>query len=108
VVVASLGELGERLFGAADPTAILHTGATQTIEREGAGYVLTIPMPNVEAARLSLLKRGDELYVEVGNVRREIALPRALAAQEPGTARLAAGRLRIPFAPPLAPPAPPT
>jgi arsenite/tail-anchored protein-transporting ATPase len=107
VGVAALGELGERLFGAADPTAVLHTGATQTIEREGDGYVLTIPMPNVEAQRLSLLKRGDELYVEVGNVRREIALPRALAAQEPGTARLAAGRLRIPFAPPPQSPAAP-
>jgi arsenite/tail-anchored protein-transporting ATPase len=86
VGVAALGELGERLFGAADPTAVLHTGATQTIEREGDGYVLTIPLPNVEAQRLTLLKRGDELYVEVGNVRREIALPRALAAQEPGVA----------------------
>jgi arsenite-transporting ATPase len=95
----ALAGLGRRVFGDRDPVAVLHEGPTQRIERDGEGYVLSIPMPNVEVERLSLLKRGDELYVEVGNVRREIALPRALAAQEPGTARIARGTLRIPFRP---------
>jgi arsenite/tail-anchored protein-transporting ATPase len=95
----ALDDLARRVFGDRDPAAVLHRGPTQRIEREGEGYVLSIPMPNVEVERLSLLKRGDELYVEVGNVRREIALPRALAAQEPGTARIAGGQLRIPFRP---------
>jgi arsenite-transporting ATPase len=98
----ALAELAEQVFGDRDPADVLHRGSTQRIEREGEGYVLSIPMPNVEVERLSLLKRGDELYVEVGNVRREIALPHALAAQEPGTARLAGGQLRIPFRPPPA------
>jgi arsenite-transporting ATPase len=54
-------------------------------------------MPNVEKDKLSLMKRGDALYVDVGNFRREIALPHVLAGLEPGTARMHAGALEIPF-----------
>jgi arsenite-transporting ATPase len=94
-----LADLGAHIFGAQDPTAVLHVGPTQEILREGEGYLLRIPMPNVEVERLGLIKRGDELYVDVGNVRREIALPAALAALEPATASVRGGMLEIPFVP---------
>jgi arsenite-transporting ATPase len=94
---AALVALAHQVFGDRDPTTVLHRGATQHIERQGDGYLLQIPMPNVEVTRLSLLKRGDELYVDVGNFRREITLPLTLAALEPGTARMRAGMLEIPF-----------
>lgn len=96
--VAALSALAQRLFGDVDPTLVLHTGATQSIERRGDVYVLCIPMPNVEIRKLSLVKRGDELYVDVGNFRREITLPMTLAALEPGVARVHGGNLEIPFA----------
>lgn len=99
----ALSAMAHSVFGHRDPTDILHRGATQRIERQENGYLLKIPMPNVEVGRLSLLKRGDELYVDVGNFRREITLPMTLAALEPGTARLRAGMLEIPFAPGAAP-----
>jgi len=95
--LSALAELSQQVFGDRDPTLVLHRGATQHIERQGDGYLLQIPMPNVEVTRLSLLKRGDELYVDVGNFRREITLPLTLAALEPGTARVHAGMLEIPF-----------
>ena len=95
----ALADLARCLFGDGDPTTILHRGPTQRIERQGEGYLLTIPMPNVELGRLSLLKRGDELYVDVGNVRREISLPSSLASLEPGTARMRSGMLEVPFVP---------
>ena len=95
--VAALAELAHQVFGDRDPTQVLHRGATQRIERQDDGYLLQIPMPNVEVGRLSLLKRGDELYVDVGNFRREITLPLTLAALEPGTARMHDGMLEIPF-----------
>lgn len=56
-------------------------------------------MPNVEVTRLSLTKRGDELYVDVGNFRRLIPLPVALAAMRPGAARFHEGQVEIPFRP---------
>lgn len=98
--IAALAALSHQVFGDRDPTLVLHRGATQRIERQGDGYLLQIPMPNVEVGRLSLLKRGDELYVDVGNFRREITLPLTLAALEPGTARVHAGMLEIPFTTP--------
>jgi arsenite-transporting ATPase len=98
--MAALGALARQVFGARDPTEVFHRGPTQKIERRGDGYVLHIPMPNVEVGKLSLMKRADELYVEVGNFRREITLPLTLAALEPGTARLRAGTLEVPFHPP--------
>jgi len=47
-----------------------------------------------------MAKKGDELYVEVGNIRREIALPRALASLEAAGARLRDGNLEITFSGP--------
>ena len=95
----ALARLAEGVFGGRDPTKVLHIGPSQRIERRGRGYVLRIPMPNVEVDRLELTKRGNELYVEVGTFRRELALPLALAALEPGVARIDAGMLEIPFHP---------
>ena len=54
---------------------MLHRGPTQVVEPDGAGYRMRIPLPNVEAQRLAMSKKGDELYVQIGNIRREIALP---------------------------------
>src|SRR5438105_4657005 len=77
--------------------AVLHVGPTLEVKKQGKGYLLRIPMPNVELDRLSLTKHADELYVDVGNFRRRIALPLALAGLEPGAARVHAGTLEIPF-----------
>jgi arsenite-transporting ATPase len=95
--VKALSNLGRHLFGQRDPTEVLHVGPTQEIERQESGYLLRIPMPHVEVDRLSLTKRGDELYVEVGNFRRAITLPLTLAALEPGVSRVHNGVLEIPF-----------
>ena len=97
VGIDALARLAEGVFADRDPTHVLHVGPSQRIERHEHGYVLRIPMPNVEVGRLELTKRGNELYVEVGTIRREVSLPLALAALEPGVARMRAGMLEIPF-----------
>lgn len=96
----ALDALAGQMFGDTDPTAIFYRGATQVIEQTPGGYRLRIPLPNVESGRLTMSKRGDELYVEVANIRREIALPRALAPLEAVGGRLADGYLEIRFAEP--------
>jgi arsenite-transporting ATPase len=101
VGIEALGRLAGGVFGDRDPTRVLHLGPSQRIERSGRGYVLRIPMPNVEVDRLELTKHGNELYVEVGTIRREVALPLALATMEPGVARIRAGILEIPFRAPI-------
>jgi len=99
----ALNGLAESLFGQRDPTLVLHRGPTQLIEPIDGGYRLRIPMPNVEAERLNMAKRGDELFVDVGNIRREIALPRVLAPLEASAATLRDGFLEIRFTPPAEP-----
>ena len=101
---AALGALAGQLFGERDPIDVLHRGPTQVVEPlDGGGYRMRIPMPNVEATRLNMAKKGDELYVDIGNIRREIALPRALASLDAAGARLTGGNLEIRFALPAKP-----
>jgi arsenite/tail-anchored protein-transporting ATPase len=97
VGLRALADLGTLLFGERDPTALLHVGPTMRVDPSDQGFVLRIPMPNVEVAKLALRKVGDELYIDVGNVRRELTLPLALVDLEPGTARMSEGALEIPF-----------
>jgi arsenite-transporting ATPase len=101
--VEALRLLATSVFGERDPSQVMHRGPTLRITREESGYVLTIPMPNVEVGRLSLVKRSDELYVEVGNFRRLIPLPATIAGLKPGAAHLREGSLEIPFADPVEP-----
>jgi arsenite-transporting ATPase len=54
-------------------------------------------LPFVDKATFNLLKKGDELIVEVGNVRRDIVLPRALAHLQPVGANLEKGKLTVKF-----------
>jgi arsenite-transporting ATPase len=97
VGVARLSKLARLVFGDRDPTDIMHHGLSQKIEAIDNGYVLRLPMPNVEVQRLDLTKRGDELFIDIGNFRREMALPLVLSDLEPGVARMQDGVLEIPF-----------
>ena len=85
------------IFEERDPLEVFHTGRTLEVERRGTEHVLRVPMPNVEISKLSLSKHGDELYVDVGNFRRGIALPAVLAALEPEVARVRDGALEVSF-----------
>ncbi|MBV9175345.1 MAG: ArsA family ATPase [Chloroflexi bacterium] len=97
VGLEALSALARQTFGDRDPAEVMHVGASQSIQRDGDTYVLRIPMPNVEVRKLDLTKRGDELYVDVGNFRREVALPLALSTFQPGVARVHDGVLEVPF-----------
>ena len=92
-----LSELARHLFGEHDPTRVMHVGPTQRIEPSNGGYVLKLPMPNAEIAKLSLTKQGDALFIDVANYRREITLSRALVPLELATARINTGTLEISF-----------
>jgi arsenite/tail-anchored protein-transporting ATPase len=95
--VPALSAFARELFSERDPTEVFHVGRTLEVERRGDEHVLRVPMPNVELDKLSLTKHGDELYVEVGNFRRGIALPAVLASLEPDVARVRDGALEVSF-----------
>jgi arsenite/tail-anchored protein-transporting ATPase len=92
-----LREFAAELFDDRDPTTVLHVGRTQEIVPSDDGYVLRLPMANLEIDKLSVTKHGDELTIDVGNFRRSVPLPAMLASMEPRLARLRAGSLEVTF-----------
>lgn len=101
--VEDLSRLGCTLFGAADPTQIFFRGATQELTKSGDEYVLRLPLPHVELNKVNMTKRGDQLFVEIGNFRRELILPLTLADREATRAVFKNGTLEVRFGPPQVP-----
>jgi arsenite-transporting ATPase len=99
VGLTALEALAKRLFGERDPGEVMFVGQTQTIEEEGRDFVLTLPLPHVELDKVKLKKRGDELFVSIGNFKRELLLPAVLAHREASGATFANGMLKVRFPP---------
>jgi arsenite-transporting ATPase len=99
VGVAGLAEHGAELFGGRDPAARLAEGPRLRFAREGASLRLELPLPGAESGAVEVAKRGGELFVRAGSLRRSVPLPRPLARAALGTARLAAGTLVVSFVP---------
>ena len=100
VGVQSLQELAASLFGDRDPGDIFFTGKAQTVEEEGEDFVLKLPLPQVELDKVRLTKRGDELFVSIGNFKRELLLPAVLAQRDASNATFVNGVLKVRFPPP--------
>lgn len=93
-----LRKMAESLFGDNDPTEVYFSGQVQTVRKQGQGYLFSLSLPFAEKEDLSLVKRGEELIITLGNFRRDIVLPRALAGLEVKKAWLEDGSLKVRFA----------
>jgi arsenite/tail-anchored protein-transporting ATPase len=95
---AMLDRLGDALFAADKPAALLHQGLAQEFGlEEGAGH-LRLAVPFADKGDVSLKKVGDELVVRVDGRKRTVVLPPALAALKPAGAALDGGALVVRFA----------
>jgi arsenite-transporting ATPase len=56
-----------------------------------------VRLPFLKKGKVSLLKRGDELAISIGNYRRDLVLPKALADLAVKRARLEEGHLVVRF-----------
>ncbi len=92
-----LDKMGQAIFGDEDPAKVFFKGKTQTIEQTDNGYLLKMPLPLATKDKLDLLQTGDELVVQVGDYKRNIILPRAVAILQVAGAKLDNGELRINF-----------
>lgn len=99
VGLRQLHELAAVLFGERDPGQIFYVGRTQQIDEEGADFVLKLPLPHVELDKVKLTKRGDELFVVIGNFKRELLLPTVLAQRNASGAVFTDGVLHVRFPP---------
>lgn len=93
-----LDKMGVAIFDDKDPAEMFFQGKGQTIEQHGGGFTLRMPLPFASKEQVDLLQTGDELVVQVGDYKRNLILPRALATMQVTGARLDDGELRIVFA----------
>jgi len=94
-----LSRMAKAIYGEEDPARRFATSNPQRIDKDGADYVLSLKVPFVDKSAVDLSRHNGDLYVTVGNYRREITLPRVLARRETAGASIADGELRVRFAP---------
>ena len=95
----ALDRLKETLYPAGeDPAQIYYKETTMRIVQEQQEYSLEVYLPGIEKRQVELSKTGDELNIRIGNHRRNLVLPQALAALQPSGARMEEDYLKIRFA----------
>jgi arsenite/tail-anchored protein-transporting ATPase len=92
-----LDRLGAELFGDLDPSAVLHDAISQELTVSENGAELRLDLPFAEKGDITLKQIGSELIVSVGDLRRTIMLPPAMAAMSPSAATFENGALEIRF-----------
>jgi arsenite/tail-anchored protein-transporting ATPase len=91
----ALGALAEDVFEDVEPLGILFRGATHDIVKNGDGYDVVFHLPLAQKRNVDLSKKGAELLVKVGNYRRNILLPDALARLPAAGASFEDGSLKV-------------
>lgn len=78
-----------------DPAAITRTERPYSFRKRNGVYEVRLEAPFAEKGEVGLFKKGEELVVEVGTVRRHIGLPNSMASLSPVRARLDGGTLVV-------------
>ena len=93
-----LAKMARAIYGDEDPAQRFATASPQRIDKDGSDYVLTLKVPFADSSDVDLSRHNGELYVTLGNYRREIALPSVLARRDTAGATVRDGELRVRFA----------
>jgi len=95
--LAALYKLKDILYGDEDPTQVYYQENTVRVLQDGNSYSLELYLPGIPKEQIQLNKTGDELNVRIGNHRRNLVLPQALAALSPSGATMEDDYLKIKF-----------
>ncbi|HLK65294.1 MAG TPA: ArsA family ATPase [Bryobacteraceae bacterium] len=71
-----------------DPAAVTRTEAPYSFSKSDGHYEVRLQLPFAVKGEVGLFKKGDELVVEIGSIRRHIGLPTSMAALSPSRAKL--------------------
>ncbi|MFM8296379.1 MAG: TRC40/GET3/ArsA family transport-energizing ATPase [Microcystaceae cyanobacterium] len=96
----ALERLKETLYANEDPAQVYYKENTIRVVQEGQDYSLELYLPGIPKEQIQLNKTGDELNVRIGNHRRNLVLPQALAALSPSGAKMEEDYLKIRFSDP--------
>ena len=71
-----------------DPAAKTRTETPYVFGKKDGKYEIRVMLPFATKGEIGLFKKGDELVIEIGTLRRHIGLPRSMAALQPAKATL--------------------
>jgi arsenite-transporting ATPase len=84
-----LEELARTLYaGDEDPAAVTLTEAPYTFTKRDGHYEVRLRLPFAQKGEVGLFKKGDELVVEIGTLRRHVGLPASMTSLSPVRAKL--------------------
>jgi arsenite-transporting ATPase len=84
-----LEELAAALYSPGeDPAAVTRDETPYKFERVDDHYEVRVRMPFATKGEVGLFKKGDELVVQIGTLRRHVGLPASMASLSPTKARL--------------------
>jgi arsenite-transporting ATPase len=84
-----LQELARALYAEnEDPAAVSRTEAPYSFTKRDGHYEVRLQLPFAVKGEVGLFKKGDELVVQIGTLRRHIGLPTSMAALSPAHAKL--------------------
>jgi arsenite-transporting ATPase len=93
----ALDRLKDTLYKDEDPTQVYYHETTVKIVQDKNQYTLELYLPGIPKDQVQLTKTGDELNIRIGNHRRNLVLPQALAALQPSGAKMEDDYLKIKF-----------
>lgn len=89
VGISRLEELARTLYAEGeDPAAVVQTEKPYSFRKQANHYEVRLNVPFATKGEIGLFKKGDELVVEIGTLRRHIGLPTSMAGLQPARARL--------------------
>jgi arsenite-transporting ATPase len=97
VGIDALRQMANDIYGDRDPTERFADSKPMRIVKRGKDYWLELHLPFTEKGEIQLMRKGDELIIRVGTIKRHLVLPHILAKQEPKGARLENGILQVRF-----------
>jgi arsenite-transporting ATPase len=91
-----LRELARELYhGKEDPAVVTRTERPYSFRKRNGAYEVRLQAPFAAKGEVGLFKKGEELVIEVGAVRRHVGLPSSMSGLSPVRARLDEGMLVI-------------
>jgi arsenite-transporting ATPase len=93
-----LRKMATEIYGDQDPVRIFYAERSQIIEKTKRAYSLKLRLPFIGKDDVNMTRSGDELAISVGNFRRNIILPRVLAAHDVEKAKFEGDYLVLTFA----------
>jgi arsenite-transporting ATPase len=100
VGLPTLRELGKALYQDTDPTSHYYRGRPYSVVRDDGEFVLSVELPFAAKEEIALSRHADEIVIDVGGLRRNFVLPRALIDAPTRGARFDDHVLKIRFAAP--------